>query len=113
MMAEDASPEGEAAPVLRFPDQSRPGPEDRPFLSPVPFSACRHHASSFTVDTAAGVCRCCECGGEVSAMFVLERLMQAESRWQAARRTYGDQMQRLAARSRVTCRQCGCVNHLR
>lgn len=98
--------EHDGGPVVRLPTARRPGPDEAPFLQPVPFAACRHYGS-FVVDSPAGICKCMDCGEAVSPMFVLERLMREESRWMVARRHHEEQMQRLAERSRCKCQHCG------
>lgn len=82
-------------------------PSDERFLVPVPVTKCRHSLVSFEVDLKAGKCFCKGCGDEVSPIFVLEQLMNEESRWQIARREYVDNMRRLAERSRTKCQHCG------
>lgn len=39
-------------------------------------------------------------------MFVLERLMQKESRWRETRMGYQEDMRRLAERSSTKCQHC-------
>lgn len=93
--------------VSALPVKPRPTLDEAPMLQAVPYSHCRHSFTSFTVDADAGKCFCKACGEEVSPMFVLERLMQQESRWMRTRAAYQDEMKRLEERSKTKCRKCG------
>ena len=99
--------------VSRLPVTMKASAEDsKVMLVPPPHDACRHWKSSFTVDMDAGICRCKQCGGEVSAMFVLKQLMHEESRWNQTRESYQDEMKRLKARSRTKCTHCGEITRI-
>lgn len=76
------------------------------FLVPPPQSKCNHLMTSFEVDVDAGKCWCKACGEEVSPIFVLEKLMHQESRWNRSREAYQTEMKRLKARKRTTCQHC-------
>lgn len=95
--------------IVEFTGKRREPVEGNPFLVPVPYSACRHQFTTFVVDVDGGKCTCKACGGEVTPMFVLEKLMQQESRWMRTRAAYQDEMKRLSERSRTKCRKCGAM----
>ena len=77
------------------------------FLVPPPSNACAHLDGPFEVDEKGGKCKCLTCGGEVSPIFVLTRLMKQESRWMRTRLAYMDEMKRLHERERTKCQHCG------
>lgn len=93
--------------VHALPVKPRPSPDEGAMLQPVPVTQCQHLLAAFTIDVDGGKCFCQRCKGEVSPMFVLEKLMQQESRWMRTMETYQDQMKRLAERSRTKCQHCG------
>jgi hypothetical protein len=80
-------------------------------VPPAP-AACKHLRASFVVDVKAGKCFCSDCRGEVSPMFVLERLMHEESTWNRTREAYQDEMKRLRDRSRTKCQHCGHLTRI-
>lgn len=82
------------------------------FLVAPPFGKCQHYNASFEVDVKAGKCKCRACDDEVSPMFVLERLMNEESRWNQTRSAYMDEMKRLGERSKTKCRNCGVMTRI-
>jgi hypothetical protein len=84
----------------------KPEPGER-FLVPVDPGKCGHWQGPFEIDVKGGKCTCKRCGEEVSAMYVLEQLMNTESRWMQANAQYQDEMRRLAERSRTKCNHCG------
>lgn len=93
--------------IVKFTGEKKEPPGER-MLVEVPFAACTHSWNvSFEVDLRAGKCKCKGCGGEVSPMFVLERLMNLESQWMRTRAAYQDEMKRLDERSRTKCQHCG------
>lgn len=98
--------------LLELPVKTRPKLEEGPFLNPVPHNQCRHLFTGFTVDTDGGKCFCRACKGEVSPMFVLEQLMNQESRWMRTLATYQDAMKRLDEKSRCKCRHCGQMTRI-
>lgn len=77
-----------------------------------PPPGCSHFGAGFEVDVDAGKCKCKRCGGEVSPMFVLKMLMQAESRWNQTRESYQEEMKRLRERSRTKCQHCGQMTRI-
>lgn len=97
--------------VRILPVKHRPEPEG-PFLKEVPLMKCRHWRGPFEIDSDAAKCKCLECGDEVSAMFVLEKLMNKESRWMQAHERYQDEQKRLAERSRTKCEHCGKITRI-
>lgn len=78
------------------------------FLVP-PINKCKHYRGPFEVDEDSGVCVCKECGGSVTPIFVLKRLMSSESRWNSSRENYLEEMKRLKERSRTKCQHCGGI----
>ncbi len=68
---------------------------------------CIHFPASFEIDVNGNKCKCKLCGGEVSPWFVLEKLMQNESRWNQTREAYNEEMKRLKERSSTKCGHCG------
>lgn len=99
------------ADVLQLPANYRPPPDGSLMLVPSP-SGCIHFGTTFEVDERGGKCRCLGCGQEVSPMFVLQRLMQLESRWMRTRAAYQDEMKRLAERSRTKCQHCKQITRI-
>lgn len=99
------------ADVVALPVKHRPE-KGNLMLTPPPMKKCSHFRGLFTVDLVAGKCSCRECGDEVSAMFVLEKLMQAESLWNRTREAYQDEMLRLKTRSRTKCQHCGQMTRI-
>lgn len=91
--------------VVKLPVKHRPE-KGHLMLTPPPLKKCSHYKALFTVDTVAGKCTCRECGEEVSAMYVLERLMEKESQWNRTRIAYQDEMLRLKNRSSTKCQHC-------
>lgn len=85
----------------------KPSPDSPLFLVPPPAEGCQHHFGPFEVDVRAGKCRCRACNGEVSPIFVLERLMHDESRWNRGRKAFYEEAARLRERSRTKCQHCG------
>ena len=77
------------------------------FLVPVEPGKCSHFNGPFEIDTKGDKCTCKRCGEQVSAMYVLEQLMNSESRWMQTATRYQEEMKRLAERSRTKCRKCG------
>lgn len=108
----DLTPIEPHANVIPIGVRPRPNAESGPFLAPPPLDACRHTLGPFEVDVRAGKCTCRKCGGEVSAMFVLEELMRDESRWMRHRQEFIDRMQRLRERSRTKCEHCGAMTRI-
>lgn len=100
-MSEDL-PQG----VTALPVKHKEPPAEGRFLVPVEPRACRHYRGPFEVNADAGKCFCKQCGGEVSPMFVLERLMLEESKWNQTRQAYQAEMARLSERSRTKCQHC-------
>lgn len=98
--------------ILALPVKPRPNPEEGAMLQRVPANKCHHLLASYEVDIDAGKCRCKACGEEVSPMFVLERLMNSESRWMQTLANYQDAMKRLAERSRTKCDHCGKMTRI-
>ena len=100
------------ADVLKLPVKRTEPPGDR-MLQPVPYvGRCTHWNTAFEVDTAAGDCKCLGCGERVTAIFVLEKLMQQESRWMRTREAYQDEMKRLSDRERTKCQHCGHMTRI-
>lgn len=77
------------------------------FLVPVAPATCLHFFGPFEVDDKAAKCKCLRCGEEVGPFFVLQQLMQQESRWMRTREAYIGEMKRLDERSRTKCQHCG------
>jgi hypothetical protein len=93
--------------ILQLPVMNKQeGAADR-FLVEVPFSKCKHRQGPFEVDVDGAKCTCTACGETVSPFFVLNALMNQESRWMRTRASYQEEMKRLAERSRTKCRNCG------
>ena len=82
------------------------------FFATVEARRCAHFGGPFELDADAGTCKCCECGENVSPMFLLEKMMKKESRWMANRERYLDEMRRLADRSRTKCDHCGKMTRI-
>lgn len=82
------------------------------FLQPVPYQSCNHWQGPFEVDVKGAKCKCLRCGTEVGAFFVLEQLMQQESRWNRTREAYLGEMKRLDERSRTKCQRCGEITRI-
>lgn len=78
----------------------------------VPTGACSHWNTTFEVDIDAGKCICLGCKEEVTPFFVLESLMNKESRWMRTRAAYQDEMKRLEERSSTKCRSCGAMTRI-
>lgn len=76
------------------------------FLVPPKRSACDHKYQQYTVNVVHQKCWCAKCGEEISPYFVLQQLMQAESRWMQSRERYADEMARLQKRSKTQCIHC-------
>lgn len=76
------------------------------FLVPVDPTKCQHRGP-FEIDVKGDKCTCKACGETVGAMYVLERLMNQESRWMQTLARYQDEMKRLDERSRTKCQRCG------
>jgi hypothetical protein len=92
--------------VLKLAANYKAPPDGQLMLVPVPFGKCGHWNTTFEVDLKGGKCKCLGCGDDVSPMFVLETLMNKESRWMRTRTDYVDEMKRLAERERTTCQHC-------
>ena len=73
---------------------------------------CWHLRVSFSVDVVSGRCHCKACNAEVSPMFVLQQLMNAESQWMRSRAEYQDEMKRLAERESTKCSHCGKMTRI-
>ena len=96
------------ADVVKLPVKRAEPPTGERMLQPVPYiGRCTHWNTSFEVDVDAGDCKCLGCGERVTAIFVLEKLMQEESRWMRTRAAYQDEMKRLKERERTKCQHCG------
>lgn len=96
------------ADVLKLPVKKAEPPSDERMLQPVPYiGRCTHWNTTFEVDVDAGDCKCLGCKQRVTAIFVLEKLMQEESRWLRTRAAYQDEMKRLRERERTKCQHCG------
>jgi len=91
--------------ITKLPVKNKREDEGKLFLAPTA-KKCMHFRSAFEVDVDAGKCFCKECSGEVSPIFVLEKLMQNESLWSRSRDNYHDQMNRLDKRSKTKCLHC-------
>jgi hypothetical protein len=100
------------ADILKLRTQRKEPPSGELMLVPPPHSRCIHFNTSFEIDEDAAKCKCLGCGEEVSAMFVLHRLMQLESLWMRTRAAYQDEMQRLKERERTKCRHCGQMTRI-
>jgi hypothetical protein len=98
--------------IVRLPVDYKAPPDGARMLVEVPYAACAHLRSAFEVDVRAGKCKCLDCQGEVSPMFVLERLMHRESQWMRTRAAYQDEMQRIAERERTKCQHCGQITRI-
>lgn len=93
--------------IVALPANFKEPPAGDRMLAPVDFKRCTHFNTTFQIDVNGGKCVCLGCKEEVSPMFVLEKLMQVESRWMRTRAAYQDEMKRLAERSSTKCRHCG------
>ena len=91
--------------ILKLPVKPREPTGDR-FLVDVPYTKCKHWQGPFEIDVDGGKCKCLKCNTEVTAMFVLEQLMQQESRWMRTREAYLGEMKRLDERSSTKCQHC-------
>lgn len=101
------------ADVLQLPVKRNEPPDGSRMLQPVPFvGRCSHWNTTFEVDVDAGDCKCLGCGERVTAIFVLKRLMDEESRWMRNRAAYRDEMARLKARERTKCTHCGKMKRI-
>jgi hypothetical protein len=98
--------------IRRLPVANRRELEGELALVPPPWERCKHLNASFEVDARAGVCRCGDCGQEVSAMFVLEQLMAEQSKWLRLHARYQDEMARLKERRRTKCEHCGQITRI-
>ena len=98
--------------ILRLKVARKEPPDGKLMLVPAPLNKCIHFNSSFEIDEKAGKCKCLKCGEEVSAMFVLKRLMGLESQWMNTRKAYQVEMKRLEERSRTKCQHCGKVTRI-
>ncbi len=106
-MSED---DKKTADIVRLKTKARP--DAGLMLVPPPFGKCQHYANSYEVDVDAGECVCLACGDKVSPIFVLERLMKAESRFMRARESYQSEMKRLKERSKTKCDHCGHMTRI-
>ncbi len=93
--------------IVQLPVGHKPPPEQGSYLRPVPYGVCMHWRGPYEVDIPGAKCKCLQCGAEVSAIFVLQQLMNDESQWKRERAVYQDEMKRLAERSRTKCQHCG------
>lgn len=107
LMEEDITPPDN---IVEFTGKKRE--PDAAMLVPVDPRACIHFNTSFTVDVDGSKCFCKGCGGEVSTIFVLKRLMDMESGWLRNRARYLDEMRRLTERSQTKCRSCGAMTRI-
>lgn len=82
------------------------------FLVPVDPGKCSHFNGPFEIDTKGNKCTCKRCGEQVGAMYVLEQLMKAESRWMQTLATYQEDMKRMDERSRTKCDNCGKITRI-
>ena len=98
--------------IKTLPVKNKRQDDGKVFLVLPPYEKCKHYDGPFELDEDAGICRCKECGDEVTALFVLKRLMQKESQWNKSRSYYKDEMKRLAARSRTKCDHCGKMTRI-
>lgn len=102
-----------SADVVQLPVKKAEPPDGSRMLQPVPYvGRCSHLNTSFEVDVDAGDCKCLGCGERVTAIFVLKRLMDKESRWMRTRAAYQDEMARLKARERTKCEKCGHMTRI-
>lgn len=101
-----------SAEIVDLPVRHTTPPEDRPMLVLPNPGKCIHFNTSFEVDEDSGDCKCLGCGERVTAIFVLTRLMQLESKWMKTRAAYQDEMKRLNERSRTKCEHCGQMTRI-
>lgn len=102
-----------SADVLQLPVKKAEPPDGTRMLQPVPFvGRCSHWNTTFEVDVDAGDCKCLGCGERVTAIFVLEKLMQLESQWLRTRAAYQEEMKRLNERQRTKCEKCGHMTRI-
>ena len=100
------------AKIKQIPIRNKRQGEKDLFLVAKPYDRCKHYNGPFEVDEEGGKCICKACGEEVTAIFVLKRLMRDESRWMESHAKYHDQMKRLSERSRTKCDHCGKMTRI-
>lgn len=93
--------------IAQLPVKYKKPLEGERFLVPIESGRCSHWNGPFEIDIKGDKCTCKRCGEQVGAMYVLEQLMNSESRWMQTAATYQDEMKRLAERSRTKCDHCG------
>lgn len=98
--------------IKKLPVHNKNVDKGKLFLVSPPFDKCSHYNGPFEIDEDSGECKCLQCGGKVTAMFVLKRLMMKESRWNSTREGYLDEMKRLSERSRTKCQHCGQITKI-
>jgi hypothetical protein len=98
--------------VTVLPVKQREPVDEGAFLRPVPPGKCIHFNTSFEVDVDGGKCKCLGCGEEVTPIFVLQQLMNKESRWNRTREAYQEEMRRLKERSSTKCNHCGQMTRI-
>ena len=99
--------------ISKLPVKNKRDGEGKLFLVRHPREKCQHWHGPFVVDQDAGKCYCRECEEEVSPMFVLNRLMQQESRWMQSHERYKDEMERLSKKKRTKCSHCQKMTDIR
>lgn len=110
-MSDDLTIDTSGADVLKFPKGYKAPPDGNLMLVEkgrnTPGAECRHHFTSFEVDTDNHQCKCLKCGERVSPFIVLQELMRLESQWMRTREAYIEESKRLKERSRTKCQHCG------
>lgn len=82
-----------------------PGGSER-FLKVVRRKGCQHDGP-YLIDTRVDHVECGKCGDLLSAVWVLGRLANYETRWHETSKRYRDEMKRLDERTRTQCKHCG------
>lgn len=93
------------ADVIKLNVQFKPPVAEDKYLVPAP-PGCNHHNGPFLVSEKLAEVTCGRCNAKLNPIWVLTKLMHAESKWHDNMTRYQDEMKRLSERSKTKCQHC-------
>ena len=75
------------------------------------YDNCQHN--SILVDAKLAKVECAQCGKELNPMWVLNRMVIQESRWNRERKNYIEMQEKLEKRVRTKCEHCKKMTRIR
>lgn len=94
-----------SADVIKLDVPFKPPVAEDKFLVPAP-AGCSHYNGPFQVSEKLDEVTCGRCNAKLNPMWVLSKLMHAESRWHENMARYQGEMKRLSERSKTKCEHC-------